>query len=67
MEYYGKKARFFIYDSKDLAEKIPGAVYCATLEETEQTLRSIARPGDLVLTVGAGELNVVAGRLTADN
>ena len=53
--------------SKDLAEKIPGAVYCATLEETEQTLRSIARPGDLVLTVGAGELNVVAGRLTADN
>ncbi|MGM9592758.1 MAG: UDP-N-acetylmuramate--L-alanine ligase [Candidatus Onthomonas sp.] len=51
--------------SRDLAEKIPGAVYCATLEETEAVLRSLAQPGDLILTVGAGELNRVAGRLTA--
>lgn len=51
--------------SRDLAEKIPGAVYCATLEETEAALRALAQPGDLILTVGAGELNRVAGRLTA--
>ncbi len=51
--------------SQDLVNKIPNAIYCATLEDTEAALRSIARPGDLVLTVGAGELNRVAGRLTA--
>ncbi|MGM9538246.1 MAG: glutamate ligase domain-containing protein, partial [Candidatus Onthomonas sp.] len=51
--------------SRDLAEKIPGAVYCATLEETEAALRAMAQPGDLILTVGAGELNRVAGWLTA--
>lgn len=51
--------------SRDLAERIPGAVYCATLEETEQALRSLAQPGDLVLTVGAGELNRVAGWLVS--
>ncbi|MBR7146323.1 MAG: UDP-N-acetylmuramate--L-alanine ligase [Oscillospiraceae bacterium] len=42
--------------SKDLAEKIPGAVYCPTLDRTAETLRSIAREGDLILTVGAGDI-----------
>lgn len=51
--------------SKDLAEKIPGALYCATLEETASALRALAQPGDLILTVGAGELNRVAGWITA--
>ncbi len=51
--------------SRDLAARIPGARYCATLEETEAALREIAQPGDLILTVGAGELNRVAGWLTA--
>ncbi len=52
--------------SRDLAAKIPGSIYCATLRETEQTLRKLAQPGDLILTVGAGELNQVAGWLTSD-
>ena len=42
--------------SKDLAERIPGAVFCPTLEDVTETLRSIARPGDLILTVGAGNI-----------
>ena len=50
--------------SRDLAARIPGARYCATLEETEAALRAMAQPGDLILTVGAGELNRVAGWLT---
>lgn len=50
--------------SKDIAAKIPGAIYCSTLEETESAIRKIAEPGDLILTVGAGELNKVAGWLT---
>lgn len=50
--------------SRDLTDKISGAIYCSSLEETEATLRKLAQPGDLILTVGAGELNLVAKRLT---
>ena len=42
--------------SKDLADAIPGAVYCRTLDEVTDTLRGIAREGDLILTVGAGDI-----------
>ena len=50
--------------SRQITDRIPGSIYCPTLEATEAALRELARPGDLVLTVGAGELNKVAGRLT---
>ena len=42
--------------SKDLADQIPGAVYCPTLDEVTAKLRELARPGDLLLTVGAGDI-----------
>ena len=42
--------------SKDLADRIPGAQYCATLPEVTAALRALARPGDLILTVGAGDI-----------
>jgi len=42
--------------SNDLAQRIPGAVYCPTLEDVAQKLRELARPGDLLLTVGAGDI-----------
>ena len=42
--------------SKDLADRIPGARYFATFDELEQALRENARPGDLILTVGAGDI-----------
>ena len=41
--------------SRDLAEKIPGAIYCSTLDKVADTLAGLARPGDLILTVGAGD------------
>ncbi len=49
--------------SADLAAEIPGAVYLPQLDAITDYLRSIAREGDLILTVGAGELNRVAGAL----
>lgn len=52
--------------SKDLAAKIPGAEFYPTLGELEARLRQLAQPGDLILTVGAGELNLVADALTQD-
>ena len=42
--------------SNDLAQQIPGAIFCPTLEEVTQTLQTLARPGDLILTVGAGDI-----------
>ncbi len=42
--------------SNDLVQKIPGAVYCPTLEDATQKLRELTRPGNLLLTVGAGNI-----------
>ena len=42
--------------SSHLAEKIPGSIYCATLAQVTEELAKIARPGDLILTVGAGDI-----------
>ena len=42
--------------SRDLADQIPGSVYCPTLADVTARLKEIARPGDLILTVGAGDI-----------
>ena len=51
--------------SADLSRKIPGSVYCSTLDETARKLREIIRPGDLVLTVGAGDIYRVGEALVS--
>ena len=51
--------------SKDLANKIPGSRYFATLPELTAYLKETARPGDLILTVGAGDIYTVGEALTA--
>ncbi len=51
--------------SQDLAAEIPGALYCPTLSAAEETLRTLAQPGDLILTVGAGDIYTV-GRALAE-
>ena len=42
--------------SSDLAARIPGALCFDTLPEVSDCLRSLARPGDIILTVGAGDI-----------
>ena len=42
--------------SADLAAKIPGAEFCPSLEDVTARLRELAQPGDLILTVGAGDI-----------
>ena len=42
--------------SVDLVAQIPGAIYCETLPEVTAQLRQLAQPGDLILTVGAGDI-----------
>ena len=46
--------------SRDLAKEIPGSEYCPTLAELTARLKELAQPGDLILTVGAGDI-VTAG------
>ena len=49
--------------SKDLADRIPGSEYYTTLPEVTARLRELARPGDLILTVGAGDIYTVGEAL----
>ena len=42
--------------SQDLADQIPGSIYCPTLEDVTAKLKELAQPGDLILTVGAGNI-----------
>ncbi|NLA85690.1 MAG: UDP-N-acetylmuramate--L-alanine ligase [Clostridiales bacterium] len=51
--------------SKDLAVKIPDAVYCPTFKEIEERIRVIARKGDIILTVGAGDIYKIGEKLAA--
>lgn len=49
--------------SKDLADEIPGSIYCPTLDDLTRRLLELARPGDLILTVGAGDVYTVGKAL----
>ncbi len=49
--------------SKDLANAIPGAIYCQTLDDVTKTFRSLAQEGDLILTVGAGDIYLAGEKL----
>ena len=42
--------------SADIVEQISGAVYCETLPQVTKCLSEIAKPGDIVLTIGAGDI-----------
>ena len=57
MEIYAAREQNDIgISSNDLAKQIPGAIYCSTLEKVTDTLAHLAQPGDLILTVGAGDI-----------
>ena len=49
--------------SKDIAKEIPNSMYFASFDEIETSLRYTAAPGDLILTVGAGDIYRVGERL----
>ena len=56
-EIYAARERNTVgISSRDIQQQIPGAVYCETLPEVTEVLRSIAQPGDIILTVGAGDI-----------
>ena len=53
-EIYAARERNTIgISSRDLVEKIPGSIYCATLPEVTQRLQELAQPGDVILFKGS--------------
>ena len=54
--YAARESNAVGVSSKDLADQIPGSVYCPGLPQLTDFLASIAQPGDIILTVGAGDV-----------
>ena len=56
-EIYAARERNTVgISSMDLQREIPGSVYCQTLPQVTEYLREIAAEGDVILTVGAGDI-----------
>ena len=49
--------------SRDISQEIPNSMYIDSFEEIVKTLRWTAAPGDLILTVGAGDIYKVGEQL----
>jgi UDP-N-acetylmuramate--alanine ligase len=56
-EIYAARERNTVgISSRDLVAEIPGAVYCETLQQVTDYLRTEAKTGDMILTIGAGDI-----------
>ena len=56
-EIYAARERNVIgISSRDLQAEIPGSLYCETLPEVTERLKELAQPGDVILTIGAGDI-----------
>ena len=54
--YAARERNAYGISSVDLQNEVPGSVYCRTLPEVTDFLRSTLRKGDVALTVGAGDI-----------
>ena len=56
-EIYAARERNTVgISSRHLAEKIPGSIYCETLPDVTAFLKENVRAGDVVITMGAGDI-----------
>lgn len=56
----GREVNTFGIYADDLVQKVPGAVYKHTFEDIAKYVLGQAQPGDLVLTLGCGDINKCA-------
>ena len=61
--YAARETNTIGISSGDVAKEIPGAEYIPSFQEITKRLSEIARPGDLVLTIGAGDIYLVGEEL----
>jgi UDP-N-acetylmuramate--alanine ligase len=63
--YAAREQNILGISSADLAAEVPGARYFESFGEIEAELREIAEPGDIILTVGAGDVYKLGESLVA--
>ncbi|MBR7081845.1 MAG: UDP-N-acetylmuramate--L-alanine ligase, partial [Oscillospiraceae bacterium] len=61
--YAAREQNAFGISSADLAREVPGAVFCPSFTKLDEKLRETAREGDIILTVGAGNIYLVGEAL----
>ena len=61
--YAAREKNIYGISSADLAKEVDGSIFCPTFDVIEDALRAIAHPGDIVLTVGAGDVYKIGERL----
>lgn len=64
--YAARESNIVGVSSEDLADRCENAEYIGALPKVVERLRELARPGDVILTVGAGDIYKVGEQL-ADN
>ena len=57
--YAARETNTYGISSQDLAERIPGAVAADDLRHAAQILGELVQPGDLIFTMGAGDVNKI--------
>ena len=62
--YAAREDNIYGVDMARMAQEIPGAVYLGSFEKIAAHIRRIVQPGDIVLTVGAGDIWKVNRLLT---
>ena len=60
-----ERAEDYAVRTKDLAAKIPGSVWYDTFDEVVDHVMKNARPGDLVITLGCGDIYKAAKKMVA--
>ena len=61
--YAAREVNTYGVTSQDLVKSIPDSIYCPDFDELIDMLERDAKPGDIILTVGAGELDTVSAKL----
>ena len=64
--YAARESNTIGISSEDLSRQVRGSVFFETLPEVADYLRSIAQPGDLIITVGAGDIYKAGEMLLSD-
>ena len=64
--YAAREKNTFGISSKDIADALDGAEYYDSFDKIEARLREIAQPGDLILTMGAGNVNEIGTAIVED-
>lgn len=65
--YAARETNSLGISSADLAREIPNSLFFPSFDELRKSLKWTASPGDLILTVGAGDIYRIGEQLVAEN